>query len=363
MSYRAGLIGAGGIAGLGILGLHDEEDIGKKKFEASHAGGYHATDDVDLIAVADIDEDKLHTFGEAWDLPESSLYTDHREMLESAELDVVSVTTPSFLHHEHTLDAVRIGEPDVVWCEKPIASSVSDANEMCEVCASAGTELVINHSFRFTEKLQRLRELVVEEEILGDVRAVTAQFRRELLRNSTHLIDTIVYLLDTRGRTVSGYLNHENDAVEALDGEPVDDSGGGGMVVMDDGTFTTIDCTVARDVSSMLFSFVGTEGKLYLNNDDGEWRYWTLEEGTHVEEPLPGIEEAWSWETDYRGAFANAAGHVVDLLEGRAENHSTGQEATRSLEIIVAFYLSHYLGSHVSIPLDRPIKDVTITSW
>jgi hypothetical protein len=43
MTYRAGIVGAGGIAGLGILGMHDAEDLGKKTFESSHSGGYHAT--------------------------------------------------------------------------------------------------------------------------------------------------------------------------------------------------------------------------------------------------------------------------------------------------------------------------------
>ena len=364
MTYRAGIIGAGGIAGLGILGLHDEADIGEKKFEESHAGGYHATDGIDLVAVADPDEEKLHTFGDAWELPDAGLYADHREMLREADLDVVSVCTPTFLHHEHVLDAARIADPEVIWCEKPIASSVSDAEEMRSVCDEEGVELLINHSFRFTDRLQRLRDLVVEEDILGEVKSVSATFRRELLRNSTHLLDTLVYLLDARAATVSGYLNGENDAVDALEGDrKVDDSGGGGFVVMDDGTFATVDCTVARPISSMSFQFVGTEGKLYLNNDDGEWRYWRLEDGTHVEEDLPGIEGAWRWDVDYRGSFANAAGHLLELLEGRAENHSTGEEATRSLEIIVGFYVSHFTGGQVTIPLDRPLRDVTITSW
>jgi len=364
MTYRAGIIGAGGIAGLGILGLHDEGEIGEKKFEESHAGGYHATDGIDLVAVADPDEEKLDTFGEAWELPESGLYADHREMLREADLDAVSVCTPTFLHHDHVLDAARIGDPDVIWCEKPIASSVSDAEEMRSVCAETDTELVVNHSFRFTDRLQTLRELVVEDGILGEVKSVSAMFRRELLRNSTHLLDTLVYLLDARAARVSGYINGENDAVDALEGDrEVDDSGGGGFVVMDDGTFATVDCTVARPISSMSFQFVGTEGKLYLNNDDGEWRYWRLEDGTHVEADLPGIEGAWRWDVDYRGSFGNAAGHLLDLLKGRAENHSTGEEATRSLEIIVAFYISHFTDGQVSVPLDRPLRDVTITSW
>ena len=113
----------------------------------------------------------------------------------------------------------------------------------------------------------------------------------------------------------------------------------------------------------MSFQFIGSEGKLYLNNDDGEWRYWNLNDGTHVEEPLPGIDGAWTWEEDYTESFANAANHVVDLLEGTATNSSTGEEAVRSLEIIIGFYLSHYTGGRVSIPLQNPLRDIQITSW
>ena len=364
--FRAGIVGAGGIAGLGILGLHEREDIGRKKFTASHAGGYDATDDVELVAVADVDAEKLATFGEAWDIDESGLYTDHREMLESEDLDAVSVCTPSYLHRDHVVDAVEYGDPDVVWCEKPVASSVADAEAMVEACEAADAELLVNHSFRFTEKLRRLREVVREEGILGEVHSVATQYRMELLRNSTHLLDTLVYLLDARAEQVSGYITGENEAVDSLDaGQTVDDAGGGGFVVMDDGSFVTVDCTIPRADSSMTMQLVGSEGKLYMNNDDGEWRYWTLDEGDHVEVDLAewGIEGAWTWDDDYERAFPNAARHVAQLLRGEAENRSTGREATRSLEIIVGFYLSHYTGGQVSVPLDRPLRDVEITSW
>jgi predicted dehydrogenase len=186
----------------------------------------------------------------------------------------------------------------------------------------------------------------------------------ELLRNSTHLLDTLVYLLDSRAATVSGYINGINEAVDSLDaGQQVDDSGGGGHVVMDDGTFVTIDCTLPRDISSMTLQFIGTEGKLYMNNDDGEWRYWDLIDGEHVEQPLPGIDGAWTWDEDYKNAFANAASHIVDVLDGNAENRSPGEEAKRSLEIIIGFYLSHHTGGTIDIPLERPLQDVRVTSW
>ncbi|MCU4976045.1 gfo/Idh/MocA family oxidoreductase, partial [Halobacteria archaeon AArc-m2/3/4] len=163
---------------------------------------------------------------------------------------------------------------------------------------------------------------------------------------------------------VAGHITGENEAVDSLEaGQQVDDSGGGGFVVMDDGTFVTVDCTLPRETSSMTFNLIGSKGKLYMNNDDGEWRYWRLEDGDHVEEPLPGIEGAWTWEDDYQRAFVNAASHIVDVLTGDAENGSTGQEATRSLEIIIALYLSDNTSGQVEIPLARPLRDVTVTSW
>ena len=365
MTYKAGIIGTGGIAGMGILGMHDEEAIGKEKIRASHAGGYDATDDIELVAVADVDEEKLARFGEAWEIPDDRRYLGHEAMLEDEDLDVVSVCTPSFLHHRHVIDAARsAAAPDAIWCEKPIASQVTNAMEMVDTCDETETELVVNHSFRFTDKLQQLRRLIHEEDLLGTVHSVSAQFRMELLRNSTHLLDTLVYLLDARAERIGGYINGENEAVESLETDrPVDDAGGGGFVVMDDGTFATIDCTIPRADSSMTFQLIGSKGKLYLNNDDGEWRYWRLDDGEHVEEPLPGIDGAWTWGEDYRNAFANAAAHLVDLLDGTTDNYSTGREATRPLEIIIGFYLSHSTGGHVDIPLDRPLQDVRITSW
>jgi predicted dehydrogenase len=365
MTYRAGIIGTGGIAGMGILGMHPEEKIGAETFRASHAGGYREADGIELVAAADVDDEKRTTFGEAWDLPDDRLYADHRGMLDAEDLDAMSVCTPTYLHHDHVMDAASAASPpDVIWCEKPIAASVSDAEAMVAACEEAGAELVVNHSFRFTDKVERLRDLLREEALLGEVKAVNAQFRRELMRNSTHLPDLLIHLLDARASRVAGFINEQNDAVEALEaGRAVDDSGGGGFVVTDDGTFATVDCTVAREISSMAIQFVGTEGKLYLNNDDGEWRYWALEDGNHAEESLSGVDGAWSWSEDYRNAFPNAARHVVGLLDGEATNRSPGEEATRSLEIIVAFYVSHYAGSLVSVPLARPLRDVTVTSW
>lgn len=361
MTYRAGIIGTGGVAGMGLLGMHDAERIGTEPVDASHAGGYARNDAIELVAAADVDPDKLSTFGDVWDIPADRRYESHEAMLAAEELDVVSVATPTFLHHDHVVDAAEsAAAPDVVWCEKPIASSVSDAEAMVEVCAETDTELVVNHTTRFTDNMSEVRDLVADG-LLGDLQAASGTFRMELMRNSTHLIDTLVFLLDARPRRVSGYLTGENEAVEALEADTtVDDQGGGGFVILEDGTFVTIDCTVPREYSTYQYDLVGSSGKLRINVNDGEWRYWDLSDGNHVERELPGVEAD---PDEWADGFATAVNHIVNLLEGDAENRSPGREAIRSLEVIVGFYISEYIGGHVELPLDRPLKDVRITSW
>lgn len=361
MSYSAGIIGTGGVAGMGILGVHAQDDLGNTKVDSSHAGGYAASDEVDLVAIADIDREKLDRFGDVWEIPADRRYEGHAAMLAAEDLDIVSVCTPTFLHHEHVVDVARSTDPPgVVWCEKPLASGVRDGERMVEACAEADIELLVNHTSRFSGAINDVRRLIQDEQVLGDVKSAYGQFRMELMRNSTHLLDTLVYLLDAEPYRVTGYINGKNEALEALDVErTVDDAGGGGTVVTEDGTFIAIDCTVEREYSTMCYHFTGTDGKLYLNTGDEECRFWAREGNGHEER---AVDVAFP-DGSYTRAFAEAVDHAVDLLEGGTTNRSSGHEALQSLRMICGFYISHYTGGHVELPLDRPLKDVTITSW
>jgi hypothetical protein len=61
MTYRAGIIETGGVAGMRILGIQDADEIGSTKVEPSHAGGYASNDEIELVA--DVEREKLDTFG------------------------------------------------------------------------------------------------------------------------------------------------------------------------------------------------------------------------------------------------------------------------------------------------------------
>lgn len=51
------------------------------------------------------------------------------------------------------------------------------------------------------------------------------------------------------------------------------------------------------------------------------------------------------------------------MLDGTVENLSTDEETTRSLEIITGFYVFPHIGGQVPVPLARPLRDVSVTSW
>lgn len=357
--YRAGIIGTGGVAGLGTIGVHER---GSERPRASHAGGYEAVDSVELVAAADVNEESLTAFADAWDVGPSHRYDDAESMLAAEDLDIVSVCTPAVFHHDHVLAVANAGV-DAVLCEKPLASNLAEADEMIAACESAGTDLVVNYTLRFTEKFQRLRDHISAGSALGDVRSVAVQSRMELMRNASHVFDLLSFLFEADVDTVWGHVTDENESATELSADVrVDDAAGRAMVSLGD-THATVDCTIPRAASSIAYQFVGTRGKLAINLDDGEWRYWRLEDGTHVPAEMPGIDGAWTWDEDYEEGFENAVAHVVDRLEGGERTISTGTDAICSLETLIAIYISHYTGSRVSLPLERPFRDVEVRSW
>lgn len=356
MTYRAGIIGTGGVAGLGIY-RGSADDIGTDPVDRSHAGGFDATSDIELVAVADIDEDALDRFGNAWNIPPDRRYGDHESLLEAESLDIVSICTPSMLHRDHVEAAATIGTVDAIWCEKPIACSVKDAEAAVSACDQAGVELVINHSRRFVRQNQSVRQAITNG-VIGDLESYSLGSSMELFRVGTHVIDLLVYLFETQADSVQGYVTGRNESAEHLTSQQIDDAGAAGTITHPDGTVGTFDCTPPRDVAEFFARFHGTEGRLHWGNGE-QWQYQDREDDTFIDGDPPTA----GYSDDHTQSFANAAAHLVDVIEGTTENISSGSQAIHTLEILIGTFISHYTGSRISLPLDDPLKDVTITSW
>ena len=126
MSYCAGIIGCGGIAGC-------------------HASAYRNDARMTLVAGADPREGRRTKFQADFGVP---VYASAQEMLDRERLDVVSICTPHPMHHAMTLLAAEAGAKAIL-CEKPIAMNLTEADEMVRVCKQQGTRLIVGHQRRF----------------------------------------------------------------------------------------------------------------------------------------------------------------------------------------------------------------------
>jgi len=107
---RVGIVGAGPIGGLG-----------GRPF--SHAAGYRRCDDAELVAIADIDPQRLQQFGDEWEIEPEHRYPTAVDMYEKARLDVVDVTTNPPYHHHPVIEAAQAGIK-VVMVENPPATNL-----------------------------------------------------------------------------------------------------------------------------------------------------------------------------------------------------------------------------------------------
>jgi len=114
-------------------------------------------------------------------------YPDYREMFEAERLDIVSVCTPTALHHEMVLAGVRAGVR-AIFCEKPLAATPEQAAEMAEVCQSAGVLLAVNHTRRWEPIYVRAKQLV-EEGAIGRMEAIVGYYPGKVFTMGTHLFD------------------------------------------------------------------------------------------------------------------------------------------------------------------------------
>jgi 1,5-anhydro-D-fructose reductase (1,5-anhydro-D-mannitol-forming) len=81
-------------------------------------------------------------------------YIDFRQLLDQP-LDGVYVGTPNALHRQNVLAAAARGLP--IYCEKPIAISLGDADEMVRATEAAGVPTLVNFVYRFTDAYEKLR--------------------------------------------------------------------------------------------------------------------------------------------------------------------------------------------------------------
>lgn len=176
----------------------------------SHAAAYACQPDVDVVAVCDIAPSAREAFVDRWSptWPGVTAHATHRDLLAAHDIDVVSIVTPDDRHSEVFLDAVDAGVK-AIFCEKPLSTSLADADRMIAAARAAGVTTSVNYTRRWLPEFALARKLASDGSI-GVPALITARFggsRAMLFRNTTHYLDLMVSLAGAEPVWVSSELD------------------------------------------------------------------------------------------------------------------------------------------------------------
>jgi len=136
-----------GILGAGFMGQ-------------THAQAYKNIDGVELVAVADTNKEKAAEFGKKYN---ARVYDDVEKIIERSDINIVDICLPTLLHEDCTVKAAKAGKH--VFCEKPIALTLEQADNMIEAIDKAGVKFMVAHVVRFWPGYLEAKQIIDANEV------------------------------------------------------------------------------------------------------------------------------------------------------------------------------------------------------
>lgn len=175
--------------------VEEEKKISDKKLKVaiigtgwiaeSHIESYLDMDDVEIVAFADLIPGKAEKFAARYGVEGARFYPSHKELLDSEELDAVSVCTYNATHAECTIYALEKGVN--VLLEKPMCVTTEEAVEIMRAEKKSGKILSIGFQPRLDENMKMVKQ-IVQSGVLGEIYYIqTGGGRRRGIPNSTFI--------------------------------------------------------------------------------------------------------------------------------------------------------------------------------
>lgn len=335
MVYRMAFIGCGSMAGFIDAVFEGHPSV---ILPYSHAAAAEAMPEIDLAACADPNPEQLKRFGDRYGIPGDRRYSDFSVMLSEVQPDLVSVATPTELHADATVAAAQAGAKGI-YCEKPMAPSLDDADRMIQACEMQGAKLVIAHPRRWNIHTRRIAQLI-QDGVIGRVTDLVGFSRGHLLGSGAHMFDTLrMFAGDSPVEWVVATLDEEPG--------PGRDPGGSGMIRFQNGVKAFV---AASPGKAHLFEIevAGTEGAIRSFNNGASH----LMRRKADPDDWPPLQEVPFPEPEKESGTIRALRDLIRAVETGETPPSDGVSGRATLELVVAFHLSHLRGSvRVDLPL------------
>ncbi len=199
--------------GVGVISLGWMGRLHTRSYRALKERFQDLGAEVRLVAAADEQEAVCEEAVSALGFERS--YRDYKELLADPDVDIVSICSPNYLHHEMALAAAAAGKP--FWIEKPMGVSAAQSKEIAEAAGAAGLVTAVGFNYRHTPAIQRARQLIRDGR-LGRITNVRCWLIADYASSPTGPL-TWRHSIDKCGHGVLGdLLSHGADLVQYLVG-------------------------------------------------------------------------------------------------------------------------------------------------
>ena len=335
--------------------------VGCGRIAKNHFGSIDKhSEDFELVSVCDNNKQSLDAATEQYSV---NGYLSLTEMLEKEQLDVVSLCTPSGVHPEQAKEVAEAGIN--VISEKPMATRWNDAVGMVKACDKAGVRLFVVKQNRRNTTLQLLKR-AVEEKRFGRIYMVNlnvfwtrpqeyydaAKWRGTweldggaFMNQASHYVDLIDWLIGPveKIQAMTGTLARD---IEVEDTGVLNVKWRNGAM----GSMNVTMLTYPKNFEGSI-TILGEKGTVRVGGVAvNEIQHWEFEDEQDYDKD---IEQA-NYETTSVYGFGHPLYYknIVDVLRGKCEPETDGREGLKSLEILIAAYLSARDGNTVSLPLE-----------
>jgi predicted dehydrogenase len=145
-----------------------------------HLEGVRRVDSVEVAAIVGRNAEKAHRLGTGFAVP--AITPDYKEVLRDPAVDVVHICTPNAQHFPMVKDALLAGKH--VLCEKPLATSVAEGEELVSLAAKRGLRNCVCHNLRYYAMVQQMRRMR-EAGDLGEILVVQGTYSQDWLLYDT----------------------------------------------------------------------------------------------------------------------------------------------------------------------------------
>jgi len=334
--------------------------VGCGRISKNHFGSIEKhQDNIQLVSICDVDRQVLDEHQQKYQVPG---YTSMEMMLDKEELDIVALCTPSGIHPYQTELAAQYGVH--VMTEKPMATRWSDGVQMVRACDEAGVRLFVVKQNRRNSTLQLLKR-AVEEKRFGHIRMVhinvfwtrpqeyydQAKWRGTweldggaFMNQASHYVDLIDWLIGPV-ESIQAMTSTTRD-IEVEDTGVVNVKWRNGAL----GSMAVTMLTYPKNLEGSI-TILGDKGTVRVGGVAvNDIQHWEFEDEQDYDKDI----ENANYETTSVYGFGHPLYYknVVDVLRGEAEAETDGREGLKSLEVLIAAYLSARDGKTVNLPLE-----------